>query len=106
VLIPRELRDVRVQGVTLTGADVSRDLANARIYFTVFGKDSQPKVASTQLNRAAGRLRHELKKVLRLRHVPMLSFKYDESVDRGARLSQLIDQVSSGSGSGDDGKAS
>ncbi len=93
LIIPRELNDPRARTITLTAAEVARDLSFARIYFTMPGDASQARDTSAALNRAAGFLRHELKDRLALRMVPALKFVYDESVERGARISSLIDRA-------------
>jgi ribosome-binding factor A len=93
VLIARELEGELAHRVTLTDADVSRDLKNARLYFTVLGGNERAGEAQRLLNHAAGFLRHELKSRLVLRTIPELRFQYDESVERGARIEQLLDQA-------------
>lgn len=94
-LIQREIKDPRLGLVTLTGIDVSRDLAHAKVYFTVMGKDDAASIALNQeiLQEAAGYLRMLLGKAIKLRTIPQLHFHYDESVRRGARLSALIERA-------------
>ena len=111
-MIQREVRDPRVGMVSVTGVDVSRDLAHAKIYVTVLnslsGSEeindstlSQPgeldKLEIEEnlkaLNRAAGFLRTLLAKRLKLRTVPKLQFHFDGSVERGHQLSSLIDDA-------------
>jgi ribosome-binding factor A len=93
-LIRTELRDPRVGLVTLTGVELSRDQSHAKVFFTVMG--SGPDVveeAGQGLARAAGFLRSELAHRLTTRKVPELHFEFDESVERGVRLSRLIDEA-------------
>jgi ribosome-binding factor A len=92
-LIRLELRDPRVGMVTLTGVDLSRDQSHAKIYFTVLGAPSDAEQAQEGLQRAAGFLRSSLAHRLTTRSVPELAFAYDESVERGVRLSRLIDEA-------------
>lgn len=100
-LIRLELNDPEVGMVTLTGVEVAADLAHAKVFFTVLEvPDAQAEAvaarrrASAQaLGRAAGFLRTELGARLRLRSVPQLHFFYDESIERGAHLSRLIDRA-------------
>jgi ribosome-binding factor A len=94
-LIQREIKDPRLGLVTLTGIDVSRDLAHAKVYFTVMGKDDAASIALNQeiLQEAAGYLRMLLGKAIKLRTIPQLHFHYDESVRRGAQLSALIERA-------------
>lgn len=112
VLIQLEINDPRVGMVSVTGVDVSNDLAHAKIYVTVMnsltGDSEQDKETLTDpgkldqleieenlkaLTKASGYLRTLLAKRLRLRAVPKLHFYYDSSVERGHRLSSLIDDA-------------
>ena len=88
-VIRLEMRDPRVGLVTLTGVELSRDQSHAKVFFTVLGSESGDSLEGLQ--RAAGFLRSELARRLTTRKVPELHFAYDESVERGVRLSQLID---------------
>jgi ribosome-binding factor A len=87
-LIRTEVKDPRVGLATLTGVELSPDQRHARIFFTVLGDSAQ---AAEGLQHAAGFLRARLASQIHLRVVPELHFVHDESVERGARLSQLID---------------
>ena len=91
-LVQHELRDPRVGMITLTSVDVSPDLSHAKVFFTVLQKDHLED-ASTGLRRAAGFLRSQLAKRIKLYTTPELRFVYDESVERGDRLSRLIDSA-------------
>ena len=92
-LIRLELRDPRVNMVTLTGVEVGADTAHAKIFFTTMGDDAQVESCVHGLNRAAGFLRSQLASRLTIRTVPALSFVFDASIDRGMRLSKLIDDA-------------
>jgi len=92
-LIRLEVKDPRVGMVTLTDVEVTSDYAHAKVYFTLLGDADRVHEATAGLNRAAGFLRHELGHRIKLRVVPQLHFIHDESVERGARLSQLIDEA-------------
>ncbi len=92
-LIRLELRDPRVGLVTLTGVELSRDQSHAKVFFTVLGPDSQGREALEGLSHAAGFLRSSLAHRLSTRTVPELHFAYDESIERGVRLSRLIDEA-------------
>lgn len=88
-----QVRDPRVGMVTLTGVEVSRDQSHAKVFFTVLGAAAEREHALEGLQRAAGFLRTELAHRLSVRKVPELHFAYDESVERGVRLSRLIDEA-------------
>ncbi len=100
-LIRLELDDPDVGMVTLTGVEVAADLAHAKVFFTVLEAPdarvdavaSRRRQSTQALGRAAGYLRSELGSRLRLRSVPQLHFFYDESIERGAHLSRLIDRA-------------
>lgn len=90
-LIRTEVRDPRVGLVTLTGVELSRDQSHAKVFYTVLGPDAE--AAGEGLSRAAGFLRSALAHQLTIRKVPELHFEFDESVERGVRLSRLIDEA-------------
>ena len=92
-LVRTELRDPRIGMVTLTGVEVSRDQSHAKVFFTVLGPEGAVREATEGLKRAAGFLRTELAHRLTTRSVPELHFEHDESVERGVRLSKLIDEA-------------
>ena len=94
-IIQREVRDPRVGMVSITGVDVSRDLAHARVYYTKIGTDSSEEAAeSTEaLNRAAGFLRSQMSRSSSMRSVPQLKFFFDASVGRGRDLEALIQRA-------------
>lgn len=91
-IIRRELRDPRVGMVTLTAVEMSPDCAHATVYFTCLDAGHVP-AAAAGLKRASGFLRSQLGRSIQLYTTPQLRFVYDESIERGSRLSQLIDSV-------------
>ncbi|HEX5513810.1 MAG TPA: 30S ribosome-binding factor RbfA [Gammaproteobacteria bacterium] len=103
-LIRDEINDPRIGMVTVSAVEVTRDLAHAKVFVAVLGADAEQIAASLEaLKSAAGFLRKLLGQRLRLRTVPALHFQYDDSFDRGARLSQLIHEaVSRDQRDGDD----
>ena len=92
-LIRLEVRDPRVRMVTLTGVELSRDQSHARVFFTALGSESDVRDALEGLSHAAGFLRTSLAHRLSTRSVPELKFTFDESVERGIRLTRLIDEA-------------
>jgi ribosome-binding factor A len=89
-LVQRELRDPRVGMITLTSVDVSPDLSHAKVFYTTLDP-AHVEEAARGRKRAAGFLRSQLAKRIKLYTTPELRFVYDESVERGDRLSRLID---------------
>ena len=91
-LLRRDVRDPHIGMVTLTSVDVSPDLSHAKVFFTLLDKDEMGETTRA-LQRAAGFLRSQLAHRMKMYTTPELRFGYDESVERGDRLSQLIDSV-------------
>jgi ribosome-binding factor A len=96
VLVRDEIKDPRLGMISISGADVSRDLAYATVYVSVLGDDSAVTESLAVLNRAAGFLRHRLGQSMRIRTVPQLRFEFDSSLQEGARMDALISAAVSG----------
>lgn len=92
-LIRSELKDPRVGMITLTGVEVSKDYRHAKIFFTTLGGPEVVLQTQQGLQRASGFLRSQLAGGLTLRIVPELHFVHDDSIERGVRLSKLIDEA-------------
>lgn len=92
-VIAREMDDPRVEFVSVTAVDVSKDLKNARVYVTQIDTAAGTPLDVKALQNAAGFLRKQLAAALSLRTIPALSFVYDNSIERGVRLSRLIDET-------------
>lgn len=89
-LIRRELDDPRIGLLSITAVEVSRDLAHAKVYFSLLGTDEDAKSVRSVLSGAAGRLRSGLSRAIVARTVPALEFVYDDSLAHGARMDELI----------------
>jgi ribosome-binding factor A len=94
-LLQFEVKDPRVGMVTVTEVQVSGDMAHAKIFYSAnVGDDAKAAVALQKgLEKAAGFLRSQLSKRMLLRTVPQLHFVYDASIDRGMKMSKLIDEA-------------
>jgi ribosome-binding factor A len=92
-LLLKEVRDPRIGSVTITGVKVTDDLRIARVYFVELGKDQCSDEVQAGLGKAAGFLRRELGRRVRLRSVPELLFSYDPSFAYGNRIEQLISEI-------------
>ena len=93
-LIAREVKDPRIGMVTLTGVDITPDYAHATVWFTVLPSDETTKAATLAgLRAAAGFLRGQIGRRVRIHTTPELHFKHDPSLERGMNLSQLIDEA-------------
>ena len=93
-IIEREIQDPRIGLVTVTRVKVSPDLSHAHIFVTVLGDADQRKKTLQGLRSAAGFARRSLSKRLHhLRRIPELGFEYDESIEEGIRIEELLDQI-------------
>ena len=93
-LLQREVKDPRLGGlVSINEVVTSPDLKYAKVFVSCICSDEEKKEILSTLVAAAGFLRNELKKRLRLRHVPELDFRWDDSIEKGAHLLELIDRV-------------
>ena len=92
-LISREINDPRVGNVTITSVSVSPDMKAARVYYVPFASQNPPEQVQEGLKRASGFLRREVAQQLGLRYMPRLEFVFDESIERAARLTGLINKA-------------
>ena len=92
-LVQQEIKDPRIGLVTISAVKLSSDMSHANIFFTVFDEAHPVKETLEVLEGAAGFLRHELAKRMKLRIVPQIHFKYDESISYGNDLSALINKA-------------
>ncbi|WP_201360696.1 30S ribosome-binding factor RbfA [Dictyobacter formicarum] len=92
-LIRTRLKDPRVGFASITRVEVSGDLRHAKVFVSVMGTPEEQKETMSGLKNASGFLRHELASRLTLRYMPELSFKLDTSIEEGARILSLINQV-------------
>jgi len=88
-----ELKDPRIGFVTVTGVETSPDLRHARVYVSVFGSDESRQDSLAGLEAAHGVLQSRLARELRMKRTPQLAFEYDPTVERGVRMTQLIDEL-------------
>ena len=88
-----ELKDPRIGLVTITGVETSPDLRHARVFVSVLGADRKRERTLRGLEAAHGLLQARLARELRLKRTPQLTFEYDPSVERGVRMTKLIDEL-------------
>jgi ribosome-binding factor A len=88
-----ELKDPRIGFVTVTGVDTSPDLRHARVYVSVLGAEKKRAQSLAGLEAAHGVLQRRLARELRMKRTPQLAFEYDPAVERGVRMTQLIDEL-------------
>ena len=90
VVIRDSVNDPRVKDFSISEVVVSKDLATAKVYFTPYAQNSEADQLQKGLDSCAAYLRKELGRLLRLRVVPTLSFHYDDTLERSARLDDLL----------------
>ena len=91
----RQLKDPRIQNsfVSVTDVDCAKDLKTANVYYSFFSKQYSDKDVKTALKSASGYLRTYLAKNINLRETPQLNFIYDNSIERGNRISEILLEV-------------
>ncbi|MBB6449266.1 ribosome-binding factor A [Geomicrobium halophilum] len=86
----REVKDPRVEFVTVTGVDVTGDLQEATVYVTVLGEPEEQEDTIKALRKAKGFIRSEIGKRIQVRKTPNIEFEFDESIDYGNRIERLL----------------
>lgn len=92
-IILRRMKDPRIGHVTVTGVEVSKDIRYAKVYVSVLGDAAARATTMDGLRRATGFIRTELGRRVRLRHIPEILFRYDESIEQGTRMDQLLREI-------------
>jgi ribosome-binding factor A len=87
------LKDPRIGFVTVTGVDATKDFAYAKVFVSVLGNEQEQERTLDGLRAAHGVLQAHIARELRLRRTPVLTFEYDPAVERGVRLTQIIDEL-------------
>ena len=88
-----ELKDPRIGFVTVTGVETSPDLRQAKVFVSVLGSERKREQTLAGLAAAHGLLQSRIARELRMKRTPQLAFQYDPSVERGVRMSRLIDEL-------------
>jgi ribosome-binding factor A len=88
-----ELKDPRIGLITVTGVDTAPDLTHATVYVSVLGSSRKQKEALRGLETAHGVLQSRIARELRMKRTPQLTFEYDPTVERGVRMTKLIDEL-------------
>ena len=88
--ITTELKDPRIGFVTVTEVDTSTDLRTARVYVSVLGSEEERERSLAGLRSSHGFLQGKIASAMRMKRTPTLTFEYDESAERGDRISRLL----------------
>ena len=97
-ILIRDVKDPRVEGVTITGAKVSADLSHAVIFFQAHAVGGDLEAVSAGLESVRGMVRRLVGKRIRLKFLPEIRFQYDPSLEYAERIEKLLKEVSSTSG--------
>ena len=97
-----ELKDPRIGFVTVTGVEVSPDLRHAWVYYTVLGDERQRKATAAGLRSATAHLRQAIGREVRLKTLPELEFRQDETEEQGRRIEEIIERLHEGEDHDDD----
>jgi len=100
-IIARDIADPRIGFVTITDVETAPDLSHARVWVSVIGAQPERDAALTALGHAMPFIRHELGKRLRLRRIPELHVRADETLERGTRILRLLDEIEAGTDAAD-----
>lgn len=95
--IIRNMKDPRIGFVSVTDVEVSNDLSHVKIFVSVLGDDEAKARTLEGLQAATGFVRTEIGRAVRMRHIPEIVFRLDSSLERGARINQLLAEISSSS---------
>jgi len=97
-----ELKDPRIGLITVTAVDTAPDLRHATVYVSVLGSSRKQRASILGLEAAHGILQSRIARQLRLKRTPQLTFEYDPSVERGVRMTRLIDELAPDDDDADD----
>lgn len=95
-ILRNDIKDPRVGFVSITDVEVSPDMRQAKVYFSVMGDADDKRRAKEGLQSGSGFIRTEVARRIRLRHAPEITFHLDESIERGVRVIDLMNKLSEG----------
>ena len=93
-LISSEINDPRLKNINITAVKVSSDIGQATVFYTIIGQnDSGKDITPKILEKLSGMLRSRLSKIMKIRRVPKLSFRYDESIEYSSNIEELLNKI-------------
>lgn len=92
-ILSQKLKDPRIGFTTITDVEVTGDLQEATVYYTVLGDEDQKEDTAEGLEKASGFIRSEIGQRIRLRKTPEISFKYDEAFEYGSHIESLLREI-------------
>ena len=93
LIVHSEVKDPRLQFVTIHHVDVSRDLQHARVYFSVLGNSTEAVKAEEGLNSARGFIRKLVGQRVRMRYTPEIEFIFDKTIEYSARIEETLEDI-------------
>ncbi len=93
IIIQQELSDPRMMFISITNVDVSPDLNNAKVYFSVLGEGQSVADAQKSLNGARGAIRRSVSRRMSIRHTPELNFVHDRSLTYGSEIEETLKEI-------------
>jgi ribosome-binding factor A len=97
-ILQREMKDPRIGFVSVTDVELSQDLRHAKVFVSILGDEGAKAKTMTALSSAQGFIRTELGRRIRLRYIPQVHFRLDESIERGVRVQHLLRRVTEAKG--------
>lgn len=96
-ILQKDIRDSKITGlVSIVDVEVSHDNSFAKVYYSILGNEEQKKQTKEAIQHHVPQIRYEVGKRIRLRLTPELRFIYDDSIERGSRVTEIIDKISRG----------
>jgi ribosome-binding factor A len=95
VIVQKKLNDPQIGFTTITDVELTRDLQLARVFYSVYGDDKVRQQTAKALRKARGFILRELAREIRIKKLPEVEFHPDDSVSRGLRVQELLDQIES-----------
>jgi len=92
-IIQKQIENPQLGFVTITGVEVTEDLQHAKVYFTVYGSEEERISTEKLLKKMTSFVRYHVGQRIRLRYTPEIIFQYDETMERAARIDELINQI-------------
>jgi len=92
-IIQRQIKNPQLGFVTITAVEVTEDLQHAKVYFTVYGSEEERISTEKLLKKMTSFVRYHVSQRIRLRYTPEIVFQYDETMERAARIDELINQI-------------
>ena len=94
LLISPEINDPRLKNINITAVKVSSDIGQATVFYTIIGQnDSGKDITPKILEKLSGMLRSRLSKIMKIRRVPKLSFRFDESIEYSSNIEELLNKI-------------